>query len=130
MQDYEIDAYLGDFADEATAEQKTWIGQAADAIDAILRETYKDDADTEGFKDDIAEMSSAPFSAAVQVILGDATLEEFGRAEAQAFAAYREAVRETTGAMVAARIMGATPTEIAQQAGVTRRTVYKRLQGM
>lgn len=123
MQPYEIDAWLGEFADEATEEQKILIGQASDALERIARDEGID-------REDLADWMQDRFSAAVQLILNDTTLEEVGRAELSALTAYLRAIDESTGAMVAASLMGATPTQISRQAGVTRATVYKRLRGM
>lgn len=127
MQNCDINAYLGDIAGEITAEQRDLIRRAADAIGANLRTTYKDDTDTEGFEDDINELAQAQFATAVRIILGDATLETVSSAEVDARATYMAAIDATTGAMIAARLMGATPTEIARATGISRVTIYKRL---
>ena len=130
MQDYQIDAYLGEAASEITTEQRALIRQAADAIAANLRAAYKGDAEGEGFEEDIAVLSRDQFATAVRIILGDATLEAVSSAETEARVAYMGAIDETTGAMIAARLMGATPTEIARRTGITRVTIYKRLGGI
>ena len=127
MQDYQIDTYLGDIAGEITTEQRDLIRQAADAIDTNLRAAYKDDAESEGFEDDIDDLSQDQFATAVRIILGDTTIEAVSSAETDARASYMAAIDATTGAMIAARLMGATPTEIARATGISRVTIYKRL---
>lgn len=110
MQDYELDAYLGDV--EVTDEQRAAILAAADAI-----EVRWPDPDAE---DDRREA----LAAAVQVVLGDASLEEVAAAWHRARAAEREARAALTGALIASE---GSEVSLAERAGTTRMTVRKAL---
>lgn len=109
MQDYEIDAYLGDT--DTTPEQYDAIRRAADQVER--RWPDADDAD---------ERREA-LTAAVQVILGDATVQEIGQAGAEAQGALIRARAAQAGAAIAAA--GDYPSEqaLADDLQVTRMTV-------
>lgn len=113
MQDYEIDAYLGET--EASDEQREQIRAAADAVAA----RYPDE--------DLDDLRTEALSGAVQVILGDDTLEGIGQAQSRAWAAYRLALAATTGAIIASAGPGIAEDTLAARAGVSRPTVRKAL---
>lgn len=110
MLDYDLDAYLGNT--EATDDQRDAIKRAADAIDA--RWPRPDDADT---REDA-------LSAAVQVILGDATLEDLGAAYLSARRLERRQHALLTGALIASE---GSDVSLSDRSGVTRMTVRKAL---
>lgn len=112
MHDHELDAWLD--GTPATHEQRTALHRAAD-----LAETRYPGADA---KDD----RGAAFTAAAQVILGDATLEIFAGEWARARTAERDAMAALTGAIIAA---SATTAEsaIAARTGINRMTIRKAL---
>ena len=113
MQDYELDAYLGDT--EATAEQKAALLAASDTLAA----RYPDP--------DLQTSVEAAFSAAAQVILGDDTLDTVAQEWKRALAAERDAMLRLTGAIAASAAEGIPETVIAETASVDRQTVRKAL---
>lgn len=115
IQDHEIDAYLDNA--EVTDEQRQQIRTAWEAIAARYADADPQDPDA---------VTTAP-AAAVQVILGDATLEALGQAYTVARAAEREAMAALTGGIAAAAAQGMTERALAEHAGVTRVTVRKAL---
>lgn len=112
MQDYELDAWLGDFAGETTPEQKDRLRQAAATIDT--RWPDEDDADSR----------EQALNAAAQIILGDDTLEAYGARVMEAQRQVGEARAGLTGALIAT---DAPETVLAQRSGVSRMTVRKAL---
>ena len=113
MQDYELDAYLGGTA--VTDEQRQAIMRASDAIEARWPDPEMYDA------------REAAFTKAVQVILGDATLEQIGVVWRDLRSRERIAHAELTGALIAARPAFCSEQALADRAGVTRLTVRKAL---
>lgn len=114
MQEHELTAYLGDFADEVTADQRAAMHRAEEVIE------------TRYPGDDLQSEVAEAFSAAVQVILGDDTLEHFGETWRQARMAERAAMVSLTGAIIA-QAQTASEVEVADRAGVDRQTVRKAL---
>lgn len=112
MQDYELDAYLGDFARQVTDEQRAALHRAADAVAGRYPAP------------DLADSRERAFSAAAQVILDDATLEEVAAAWRDAYRLAVERHDALTGALIAA---GGSEVSLAERAGVTRMTVRKAL---
>ncbi|MCU1687765.1 MAG: hypothetical protein JWQ81_8504 [Amycolatopsis sp.] len=111
MQRHELDAYLGDFANDLTADQKAELLSASDDIDAL----YPED-------DDLDERQAA-FSAAVQYVMGDLDAPSAGdnlliarNATASAMAAARQIA-------VMATASGAKEAPLARELGVDRMTV-------
>lgn len=111
MQDYELDAYLGDTP--TTDEQRQAIMRASDAID------------TRWPDDDLADLREQAFTAATQVILGDDTLEAIAGRWTAVRLREREAHAAMTGALIASS--GTSEQALADRAGVTRMTVRKAL---
>lgn len=113
MQDHELADYLGHAYEETTDKQR----DAMLAAEAAIAQRYAD-------RDDAGEAAREAFSAAVQVILGDETLE----AVAGRYVAARVAMERThealTGAVVASE---GTERDLAERAGVTRMTIRKAL---
>lgn len=113
MQNHEMRALLGDAYDDTTPERRDAISRAADAI-----ETRWPDPD-------LADTRTDALSGAMQVILGDATLEGVAADWRRARAVEREAHAALTGALIAS---AAEPeTRLAERAQVTRMTVRKAL---
>lgn len=110
MQDYELDAWLGDT--EVTDEQRAALHAAAAAID----DRYPN---PDGNDDRERAMAAAGM-----LILGDTTLEDI----AQEYLAARRIERERHAALTGALIAADGPeTTLATRAGVTRMTVRKAL---
>lgn len=110
MQDYDLDAYLGDA--DATDEQRDAIKRASDAIDARWPDP------------DLADVRELALSAAVQVILGDAMLEDLGAAYLRARRLERAQHAMLTGALIASE---GSEVSLSERSGVTRVTVRKAL---
>lgn len=112
MQDYEMDAWLGDT--EATDEQRAALKRAAGEIGARWPDP------------DNADVRAEAFTAAAMVVLGDATDVEVVDAYREARRAAREAQARMTGAIIAGQII-APESEVAQAArlGVSRLAVRK-----
>jgi len=104
MHKYELDAYLGEAASEVTDEQK-----------ALMLDVSDGQAEDEAF------------STAVQVILGDDTLDAVAQEWRRARAAERDAMERLKGAIAASAAQGVPETVIAATAGVARQTVRKAL---
>ncbi len=116
MQYYELYAYLGDFADNLTAEQKAALRRAAEQI-----EQRWPDADDSDLRRDA-------FTAAAMLAFGDATDEGIASEWASARRAERDAHARLTGAIIWGSIAAPEPeTRQAERLGVTRMTVRKAL---
>jgi hypothetical protein len=107
-----LTAYLGDSYGDATSDQRARIIAAQSAIDARWAEP------------DLADTRADAFIAAVQVILGDATLEQTAAAWRDLRERERTAHAALTGAIIAT---AASEHEIARRTGVARDTVRKAL---
>lgn len=114
---YEWQAWLGPATLDMSDAQLTQFITCATTITDLYDPDDPDDADGR----------ERALSAALQVILGETTLEDVGAAEQRAYAAYVHACDATTGALVAERANNRPITNLAATAGVTRQTVYKRL---
>lgn len=112
MQDYELDAYLGDA--EVTPEQRAAIRKALDLVSARYSEEGDPDATTAA-------------STATQVIIEDTDLAAVSEQWVQARRVERDRWAALVGAMIAAAATGVPETRIAETAGVTRMTVRKAL---
>jgi len=110
-QRYEIEAWLGGI--EATAEQIETLMQVSDLVAA----RYGDDAQ---------EQQTAAMSAALQVVLGDDTLDQIGARWRASRESERQSMAELTGAMIAAS-QDMSQSEVGRVAGVDRMTVRKAL---
>lgn len=114
----ELEAWLGPVMDEASEEQLERIVEASKAIDR--RYPIPDG----GCLADVVTERNDALSAAVQVILGDSTLEEkaaeYSRAQLAAFAAHAQ----QTGALIAEGQV-ATKVELARRSGLSRVSVDK-----
>ena len=110
MTDHELDAWLGDT--DATDAQRAALQDAAYTI----TRRYPDP--------DLADDREQALTAAAQVILGDATLEEHVDAWRAARRIETERHAAMTGALIAT---GGTEVGLAARAGLTRMTVRKAL---
>lgn len=113
MQDYELDAYLGEF--DATPEQRAQLTAISDLTEA----RYADEDDK------AAEL--AAFAAATEIILGDNTLKEIADEWLRARQTEREMMTRLTGAIIAAHHTGLSQLQIADKTAINRRTVRKAL---
>lgn len=118
MQNYELDAYLGDI--ETIPEQRDLIRAAAEQID----QRYHIPAD--GTPEDVADDRETALTAAMQVILGDTQPDEAVDAWKRAQAAMVEAHAAMTGALIAA-MPDMTERAAEQRFGLTRPTIRKAL---
>lgn len=110
-----VDAWLGDARADMTDEQIDAVRAASERIERALPgpDMYMDREEA--------------LTAAVQVILGETTVEEVAAAEAKARRRYMAARVPTLGALAALEAQGATISAMAARTGLTRPTVYKRL---
>jgi len=113
----DITAYLGDFADDLTDEQKDTLAGVFDVIAAKY-----------SGEDDELERQEAT-SAAAQIAFGDATATEFAEAWRRAKAAERVAMAELTGAIIATVAPHGdwSENEAAAELGLNRRTIRRAL---
>lgn len=111
MEEYELDAWLGDT--EITGEQRAALHRAW----GMAAARYGDDLDDD---------REQAFSGAAQVILGDATLNGVAEAWARARRAEREAMAVLTGAIIAASET-MSESAISSTTGINRMTVRKAL---
>ena len=116
MQPYELDAWLGDT--ELTDEQR--------AAFAAMAEVIADRYPGRGQHPDEESITEA-MTGALQVLLGDDTLEGLSAAWSRARAAEREAMERLTGAIIAEAGRGVPEVQIAERASVARMTVRKSL---
>ena len=114
MQRHELDAWLGDFADTLTDDQKDALAGAADGIE----ERYPDEDD---------DRRQAAMIAASQVAFGDTTLTEAADAWRAAKQAERAAMAALTGAVLMADRSGETEAAIVKATGINRMTIRKAL---
>lgn len=112
MQDYEIDAYLGDT--QVTADQRQRITAAAQAVAARYPHP------------DLADDRERALSAAVQVILGDTDPDVIAATWHEARRVERDAHAALTGALIAVA-PGVPETTLAARFRVRRMTVRKAL---
>ena len=129
MQDYELDAWLGDT--ETTTEQRAALHAVATALD----DRYPRD----GEEDEWAEDRAAAFTGAAQVILGDATVTEAVEAWRRAHLTAEEARAAMTGALIASTVgdrivvdgkivdLGMTEAELLRATDLARGTIRKAL---
>ena len=118
MQPYELNALLGDT--ELTDEQRDAFARTVEAIaDRYPGREHGQHPDEESITEAMA--------GALQVLLGDDTLEGLAGAWARARAAEREAMGRLTGAIIATVQAGVPEVQVAERARVTRMTVRKAL---
>lgn len=112
MQDYEIDAYLGDTT--VTEDQRAALRTALDQVAARFPEQGDTSATDAG-------------AGAAMIVLGDVTLDVLAQQWARARREEREEWAKLVGAMIGAAATGMPETRIAETAGVARMTVRKAL---
>lgn len=110
METYELDAYLGDFADQLDADQKTELIRISDNINARYGE------------DDPGR--TAAFTAAVAYMLGDTNTHDAARAYRSAQQVRDEAL---AAAIQVAHMSGLSESAAAAEIGINRRTVRRHL---
>ncbi len=115
MQDYELDAWLGDA--EVTTEQRAALAKAFETIAA----RYPAE---EGTPDPDAGIA---YTVATQIVLVDENLHAVASDYLAARRVERDRWAALVGAMIAAAATGVPETRIAETAGVTRMTVRKAL---
>lgn len=110
METYEIDAYLGDFADKLDTDQKTELANIA----ADLADRYEDSGDAQ----------AAAFNAAVAYMLGDTNADTAAREYRNAQQLRDEAL---AAAIQVATMSGLNISAAAEKIGINRRTVSRHL---
>lgn len=117
MQDHEMRGLLGPAYDDTTEEQRAAIEQASEMV--ARRWSDQDDDDTR----------IDALSAAMEIILGDATDVEIAARWHRAVAAELTARARLTGAIIAGRVLDPTLSEVAQEARlqVSRPSIRKAL---
>jgi hypothetical protein len=111
---FDVDQWLGDT--EVTEAQRDAIREA----DRYVQARYPDGTD-------YADDQEAALSAAVQVILGDSTLEHVTVAWREARRREAEARAAATGAIIASVVMGESELGVSTRTGIARDTVRKAL---
>ena len=114
-----------------TTERDAWLGPARDTmtddqldrLDSLAAEIM---AQWPASEDD-PTAGTEQLTGALMIILGDDTLAGLGAARQRAQAALDKAHAQLLGALLASRDLG--PSEISRQAGLSRVTVTKTLQG-
>lgn len=116
----DLTAYLGDFADDLTDDQRERLESAADTI----AERYPVPAD--GEPADVTDEREAALTSAMQHILGESTPDEVVQAWVAAKRAADEAHAAMTGMLIA---LSVTETEyrMARTLGLSRTTIRKAL---
>lgn len=114
MQPYELDAWLGDT--ELTDEQRDAFARMVEAIaDRYPGREHGQHPDEESITE--------AMTGALQVLLGDDTLEGLAQEWSRARVAEREAMGRLTGAVIATADAGVAETVIAERTGLNRRSV-------
>jgi hypothetical protein len=119
MQLYELDAYLGDFANDVTEAQKAMLMRISDELDLLY-------PPAEEF-DEHEEERLAAFSAAVQYVMGDLDVDSAGENLLIARLETVEAMAAARQVAVMAAADGEAEASIARKLGVDRMTVRKWL---
>jgi hypothetical protein len=116
MQDYELDAYLGEFADQLSEQQRAVLASALNILeDRWPGPDYTDERTEAG-------------NAATEVVFGDATADQIASEYRTARSAERVARLRLTGAILATSLAGETSEPaLAERFGVTRMTIRKAL---
>ena len=118
MQPYELNAWLGDT--ELTDEQRDAFARTVEAIaDRYPGRDHGQHPDEESITE--------AMTGALQVLLGDDTLEGLSAAWQRARAVEREAMERLTGAIIATVQAGVPEVQVAERASVARMTVRKAL---
>ena len=113
MQDHEMDAWLGDFADDLTAEQIDRLEAIAEQIDGR-------------YHPDLTDERLAALNAAAMVAFGDSTLDALADQWRAARERERVAMAELTGAILYAS-GEMTQADIVATTRVNRMTIRKAL---
>lgn len=116
MQDHEMRGLLGPAYDDTSEEQRKVINQACDRIAARWPD-----------KPDWREEHTDAVNGALEVVLGDSTVEDLAGAWRAARDAEQGAHRRLTGGIIAEALAGATETALAERLHLTRMTVRKAL---
>ena len=109
------------------ADLLVWLGPAADTCtpDQLEAVYAADRAISRRYGD--SDQAESALSAAVQVILGDATVDELAEARFRARLAEREAMAALSGAIIAAVQAGESENALSSRLGLPRDTVRKAL---
>lgn len=112
-----LDAYLGEFVDQVTQEQREQLLDVEKLVSA--RYPQEDGRDTDA--------CLQAFAAATEIILGDMDLKAIADEWWRARLIEREKMQRLTGAIIAAHHTGLTQQEIVDQTDINRMTVRKAL---
>lgn len=115
MQDYELDAYLGDFADQLDDQQRRMLKVALEK----LAERWP----SPDFTDEQTEAGNA----VTELVFGDTTADQLAADYRAARDAERTARLRLAGVIVVESLAGTPESVIAERLGVTRMTVRKAL---
>lgn len=124
MQDYELNAYLGDFVDQVDEDGRDRLKRASDRI----AETYPvvtDDNDQP--IDDYQDERVTAFSAATQYVFGDLTVDDVAERLTKARIDLANEMVTAREVAIEAIADGATEAGIARSLGLDRMTIRKWL---
>lgn len=121
MEQYEVEAWLGPAVEEMSDREIAAFAASVEKIDEALP------VPADGEPEDVADEREAAMSAALQVQLGETTLEEVSQNLVIARAKVARAMAAVKGAVIAAAAGGASETELAARTGLNRSTVRAAL---
>ena len=121
MEQYEVEAWLGPAVEEMSDREIAAFAASVEKIDEALP------VPADGEPEDVADEREAAMSAALQVQLGETTLEEVSQNLVIARAEVARAMAAVKGAVIAAAAGGASETELAARTGLNRSTVRAAL---
>lgn len=121
MEQCEVEAWLGPAVEEMSDREIAAFAASVEKIDEALP------VPADGEPEDVADEREAAMSAALQVQLGETTLEEVSQNLVIARAKVARAMAAVKGAVIAAAAGGASETELAARTGLNRSTVRAAL---
>lgn len=121
MSGHTVDAYLGDFADRLSDDQKGDLAR----VFAQVGERYLD-LDDHGVVEPWSDSAEEGWTAAAQIALGDSTLTEVSERWLASRLAERQAMAAMTGAMLWSAL-SMSEAQIVEATGINRMTVRKAM---
>lgn len=121
MEKYEVEAWLGPAAEEMSTRE-------IDAFASVVKEIFEAlPVPADGEPEDVDDERTAAMSAALQIQLGETTLEKVSQDLVIARVEVERTMAAVKGAVIAAAEAGTSETEIAARTGLNRGTVRAAL---